>query len=107
MLAKLDRGTTRIDFVVGRHLCMLDGDGEARLDDGIRALASAVEQISRLIEDPRLAERSASDHDGVATRFAVHAHCVFRRLDVAVADHRNLERLRYRGDLVPVRMAGV
>src|SRR5205823_615026 len=67
----------------------------------------AGEKIPGLIEDPRLTEGAAGDHYCVATRFATHADGVFRRLDVAVADHGNRERLLHGRDLIPVRVTRV
>jgi len=72
-----------------------------------RALRLARKQIPRLIEDPWLAEGAARDHDGVAAGLALHANRVLGRLDVAVADDRNRQRLFDGGDLVPVRVTGV
>src|SRR6185503_15968018 len=107
VLSELDRGTASIGLVLLSHSRVLHGHRKARLHGRRRAHLAALEQVARLIEDPRLAERAASNHDARAARHALHAHRVLRRLDVAVPQHRDLERRDHGRDLLPPRRAAV
>ena len=59
------------------------------------------------LEEPRVAQRSTGDHDAVAAGALHHLHGVFRRVDVAVAQHRHLHRRLDLGDDVQVDARGV
>ena len=78
VLAKLDRGAAAIGLVVGGHARVIERDREALLDRRRRAHRPALEEVARLVEDPRLTERSARDHHAGAPGLAVHAHRVLR-----------------------------
>src|SRR6266568_4834300 len=65
-----------------------------------RACSSATANRSAAVG----AGRAPGDHDAGAVRVAPHGDHVGRGRDVAVADHRNVERFHHAGDLVPVRL---
>ena len=71
-----------------------------------RALRFAGEQRLRIPEQPRVAERTAADHGAGTAGVPAQADDVLRRLDVAVADDRDVQRLDHTRDLVPVGRAG-
>ena len=68
----------------------------------IGPLRAPVEQVTRLRKQPRIPECATCDHDAGAVRVLPHREDIAGRLDVAVADDRDRERLHDGGDLVPV-----
>ena len=72
-----------------------------------RFIAAGGEIILNLAENPRIRRRRAADHHRIASGFADHANGVFRRNDVAVADHRNLHRGFYFRDAGPIGMPAI
>jgi hypothetical protein len=107
MLPELDRGAARVRLVISRHAGVLECHAEAPFDRWRRRHGPALEQRTGLREDPRLAKGAARDHDARAPRLALHAQRVLWRLDVAVAEHRDVERGDDGGDLVPASTTGV
>src|SRR6185437_4788189 len=105
MLPKLDGGAARIQLVLVRHVRMLQRDRKTLAYRRRGSLLASFQQIPCLVEDPRLPERSTRNHDACAPRLPVHRDRVLGRLDVAVAEHRNLQRVNHRSDLVPARRA--
>lgn len=65
-----------------------------------------VELCAQLAEDPRLATSGSSDHDAVGTRVVENRACFVRRIDIAVGDDGNANRLFDLADRVVLRMAG-
>src|SRR5205823_13227979 len=105
VLAEFERGLARVALNPQRESRMLERRGKPLFRSWIGALGASLEQIARLAKEPRIPEGAAGDHDAIAVRLLAHREHVFGRADVAVANHRNRERRRYRGDLVPVRRA--
>ncbi len=103
VFAKLDSRTARIQLKLIGHVRVLQRYREAVANRRRRPLVTAFEQVTRLVEYPWLAERSTRDHDTRAVGLLLHHYGVFRRLDVAVAKHRNFERGNDCGNLVPAR----
>ena len=64
-------------------------------------------ELRDLTEDPGIVGGGAADHHGVASRFAQHAHGVFGRVDIAVADHGHAHGLLHVTDDVPIGAACV
>src|SRR4051812_39271474 len=86
---------------------MLERNFEPTLNGRRLRLRLPFQQRSGLIENPRLPERAARDHDCIASRLAIKPNRVFGGLDVAVSDYRNLQRLSNGRDFFPPRRAGV
>src|SRR5438094_8919213 len=107
VLTKLYCRATSIGLVLLGHPCVRERNPEALLDRGLGALGPPLEEIACLVEDPGLTEGSAGDHDAGAAGLAAHTHCVLRRLDVAVSEDGNAQRIDDGRDLVPARGAGV
>src|SRR3984893_8227943 len=74
---------------------------------GRDVVAAAGGVLLHLRKDPGIGGGCPADHDGVAAGLLHHALGVFRRIDVAIADHGNADGLLDRGDEVPVGLAGV
>ena len=64
-------------------------------------------ELRDLAENPGIVGRGASDHHGVASGFAQHAHRVFGRVDVAVADDGHAHGLLHIANDVPIGAPGV
>src|ERR1019366_5727067 len=107
MLAELERSADRIDLVLLHHARMLERGVEPDRHGRRRRQALPGDQRKRLVEDPGQAERAARDHHARTSRLLIHAIRVFGRLDVAVANHRNVERLDELRDLLPARGTGI
>src|SRR2546423_559507 len=107
VLPKLDRRAARIGLIFLGHPCVLQGHAKALLDPRVGPFRPALEEISGLIEDPRLPEGSAGDHDPGATGLPAHAHGVLGRLDVSIPEYRNTQGVDHRRDLVPAGGPGV
>src|ERR1700736_1381097 len=60
-----------------------------------------------LAEDPGIRRRRSSDHYRIAASLRDDGASVFGRADVAVSDHRNLNRLLDSSDPFPARLAAV
>src|SRR4029079_3032628 len=80
VLAELDGRAAPVGLVLLRHVSVLERDAESLLDARIGTHRPALEQIARLVEDPRLPERAAGDHHPRAPRLALHADGVLGRL---------------------------
>src|SRR5688500_567135 len=107
VLPELDSGPSRIVLVVLGHTGVLDGDREARLDRRRRRWLLALQQRPGPREYPGLAEAATSDHDARTRGLLAHAERVLGRLDIAVAEHGNLERFDHCGDLIPAGGPGI
>src|SRR6266568_5095875 len=103
VLAKLERRLARVALQPERETRMLERRGEPLVRARVRPRGTAGNEIPGLCEDPGIAERAAGDHDPGAVGVRAHGDDVRRRGDVAVTDHRNVERFDDAGDLVPVR----
>ncbi len=60
-----------------------------------------------LAEDPRIRGCRAADHDRITSGLGYHSAGVFRRADIAVPDHRNLNRILDGGNPIPACLAAV
>src|SRR2546423_3713192 len=107
VFAELDCRAPRIRFVRFRHSCVIDRDLKTSLDGRGNRSGLPFLQCSRLIENPGLTEGPARNHYGRALRFALHPHGVLSRLDVAVTDDWNLQRLNDSSDFFPSGVATV
>src|SRR5690349_20030770 len=107
VLSELDGGATPIRLVFLGHVSVLERDTESLLNAWVGTHGPSLQQVTRLVEDPRLSERAACDHDACASGLTMHADGIVGCLDVAVAEHGNRERIDDGGDLVPTRRAGV
>src|SRR5690606_25237699 len=107
VLAELDHRALLVALERDRVARVLEHDAEAFDDVRILGDRTAVRGGAGLREDPRRAVRAARDHDARAARVLAHAPRVVAGPDVAVADHGDVQRVHDRGDLVPVRGAGV
>src|SRR4051812_65342 len=107
VLPEFDCRTAWVSLVFLSHSRVLEGNFEPTLDRGSVGLWLPLQQGTSLIEDPGLAKGTARDHDPRAPRLALEANCVLRRFDITVAQHRDLERRRNRGDFLPTRRARV
>src|SRR5208282_3502937 len=74
---------------------------------GRRVVPAAGGVLLHLPENPRVSGGGTADHDSVATCLADHALRVFRRVDIAVTDDRNLHSLLHCGNNAPVGGAGI
>src|SRR6266481_5199281 len=52
-------------------------------------VATGLSKLANLAEDPWIRRSGAADHHSVATAFGNQRDSVFRRANVAIADHRN------------------
>src|SRR6185312_16332898 len=100
-------GAAGIQLELVSHVRVLERDRETLAYRWRRPLLAPLEQVTRLIEDPRLPEGSARNHDSGATGLAMHLDRVFGGLDVAVAQHRNVQCIHNRRDLIPACSATV
>jgi len=72
-----------------------------------RRRLSAIKMRTNSPENPRISHSAAPNHQRVASRLFQHLQCQGNRYDVAVADHRNAERLLRELNEAPVRMTAV
>src|SRR5262249_24844540 len=68
---------------------------------GERGRGAIAELVRDLTEDPRARRRRSADHHAVAAGLAQHAQGVVGGLDVAVADHRDGDRVADARDVLP------
>ena len=70
-------------------------------------------QFSRLqiridpVENPGISPGGPPDHDAVAAGLFCHGRRFLRRIHIPVADHRDMHRLFYFADNLPVRLPGI
>src|SRR5262249_46382229 len=64
-------------------------------------VASGLSMLANLAEDPGIGCSRAADHHAVTACLGHHGDRVFRRANIAVADHWNLYRVFYRGNPLP------
>src|SRR5207244_7748977 len=60
-----------------------------------------------LAENPGIGRCRAADHDRITSGLGDHGAGVFRRADIAVADHGNFYRILDGGDPIPAGLAAV
>jgi hypothetical protein len=58
------------------------------------------EEVLDLAEDPRAPLGGTTDHDRVGSRVLEHVLRLFRRVDIAVGDHRNARPERFTSRIV-------
>ena len=68
---------------------------------------AAIEYIGKVAEQPGPAETTSSDNHSIAPGLAHHAQGVFGFPDIAVPEHRNMQRLLEFRDRIPFRMTMV
>ena len=61
--------------------------------------------LLNLSKDPRVRRRRAPNHDCIAAGLRDHGACVLGRANVAVANHRDLHSIFYRGNPLPAGLA--
>src|SRR5215210_8026636 len=107
MLSELDGRALGIGLVLLRHPGVLEGDLESALNPRSLGLGLPFQKRAGLVEDPGLAERSPRDHNRRAARLPLEPYRVLGGLDVAVPDHRYVQGLRDRRDLLPTGVTAV
>ncbi len=91
----------------------MDQHAEVGADHAVAVFVGGLVVASRgrvlrdLAKDPRVCRCRAPDHDRIATGLGDHRGGVFRRQNVAIADHRDAHRILHGGDVLPARLAGV
>src|SRR5690242_17522372 len=103
VLAKFNCSATKIGLVLLRHSRVLHRDCKSFRNRRCSGLRLSLEKRTRLIENPGLTERSTRDHHRRTPGLTLQTHRILGRLDVAVSNNGNIERLSDSSDLLPSR----
>ena len=106
MLAHL-RNRARFAPLVDHSVIVKHGKAQAlgRVRTGVRL--APFHQRAQLADEPRVAERRAAQHHAVDAAGAHLRERIARIAEIAVADHRNVDRAFERRDVRPIRLAPV
>ena len=70
-------------------------------------VAASVGKLANLAEDPGIGRGGTADHHGITLCLRHHGDRIFRRANIAVADHRNLHGVFHRSNPFPASVAAV
>src|SRR5579883_1463696 len=105
MLAHLRYGAALSQFVDHRLIVHVDGIAQPIRSAGNRTRLAPFHAVADLRDQPRVSQGGAAQHDRVYSAFAHALHRGARIVEIAVADHGNVDGEFEASDVFPVRMA--